>query len=116
VALCAGNTVDGFYNSGIVRYLHTTYTDTCSVGTGMSASEQRQERSGLIVQDGALSVSGLTDGLWPFSAFDLSGRVVLIGALQSAAGRTDPVRVSQLSPGLYVLRLPGVTSQVFSVR
>jgi hypothetical protein len=116
LAMTWNNWIDGEYNSGGVRYLHTTYADTCSLGTGMLTVEQSQPTTQLSMEDGSLMINGLQDGVWPYSVLDLSGRVALQGSLQSSTRRSSPIRTTQLGPGLYVLRIPGIAAQVFAIR
>jgi hypothetical protein len=115
VAMCVGNTVDGQFNSGVVRYLHTTYDDTCSVST-LGMSELPHANATAFVANDQLMVNGLADGPSPYSMADLTGRRILHGKLLCAGGRCQPIALGGIAEGAYLLQLPARAAIRFVVR
>lgn len=116
VALCAGNTVDGQYNSGVVRYLHTTYNDTCSLSTGMAIAERPGQAFTAYVEHGQLHVAGLGTGPCSYSIIAPSGQTVREGRLLADGGHCEPIPIGTLGPGVYLLRIIGRGAVRFTVR
>ena len=96
--------VDGQATSGGVRYLHTTYDDTCSLPTGMGVEVHSPRVATVFVEHGQLRVSGLPDGTLPYSIVDLSGRVLQQGRVACQGSQCAPIALGVLSHGAYMVR------------
>lgn len=103
LAMCNNNTVDGQDISGGVRYLHPTYDDTCSLGTGMAINEWPAELFAAYAEHSQLQVTGLRDGTSSYSIIAPSGQTVRAGQVLAGGGRCEPVPISALRPGVYLL-------------
>ncbi|MBK6341445.1 MAG: hypothetical protein IPF41_02350 [Flavobacteriales bacterium] len=113
VALCAGNTVDGQYNSGVVRYLHTTYNDTCSLSTGMAIAERLLNPLRLMLW--MASCVCRVKGWASVSIIAPSGQSVRAGQVLTGGGRCAPIPIGTLGPGVYLLRITGCGAVRFTV-
>ncbi|MBL7982225.1 MAG: hypothetical protein JNL52_10515 [Flavobacteriales bacterium] len=107
LAMTWNNWIDGEYNSGGVRYLHTTYADTCSLGTGMSVNELSEPPIAVNIEHGQLQLIGLPDGRFNYSLVDQAGRELLQGSLLSISGRSNALSTHRLASGVYVIRVGG---------
>lgn len=105
LAMTWNNWIDGEYNSGGVRYLHATYDDTCSLGTGMAINEWPAEPFAAYAEHSQLQVTGLRDGTSSYSIVAPSGQTVRAGQVLAGGGRCEPVPISSLRPGVYLLRV-----------
>ena len=101
--MCGNQIIDGDTNTGGVRYLHTTYADTCSLNTGIGTASAL-EGSVIIVSDDGVEVLHLPDGKTSYTIIDAAGRVIRSGILASHGGRSTRIAISDLAEGLYVLR------------
>ncbi|MBL8001689.1 MAG: hypothetical protein JNL05_06995 [Flavobacteriales bacterium] len=101
--MCGNQIIDGDTNTGGVRYLHTTYADTCSLTTGVNALAPPAEAA-IIVSDEGVEVLHLPDGRISYSIIDAAGRVVRSGSMASNGGRSSVITTGDLATGLYVLR------------
>lgn len=96
--------VDGQATSGGVRYLYTTYNDTCSLATGTGISHQVEQAFAAVADYDHIQVTGLQDGPWSYVLLDALGRAVQNGLLAVTGGRST-VPLPGLKGGAYIIRL-----------
>lgn len=103
-AMCGNNWIDGEYNTGGVKYLHTTYGDTCSVPTSIPPTALREALS-ISVEDGLLRVNGLYADV-SYRIMDSIGRSVVSGRIGSTNQGAATVPIGDLAPGHYLFSTP----------
>ncbi len=112
-AMCGNNWIDGQYNSGGVKYLHTTYGDTCSLPTSVAPTPTTPHTASVVYSDGAWQVQSLPDGPADFTLLDATGRVLAAGTLRSSGARSQALPFKASAPGVHVLLLRDGTALRF---
>jgi hypothetical protein len=103
-AMCGNNWIDGEYNTGGVKYLHTTYGDTCSVPTSIPPTALREALS-ISVEGGLLRVNGLYADV-SYRIMDSIGRSVVSGRIGSTNQGAATVPIGDMAPGHYLFSTP----------
>lgn len=96
--------VDGQTTTGGVRYLHTTYDDTCSLGAGSLVPELSVAPLSVMLDQERLSIIGLV-GANSLILLDATGRIHARTQVQAVGGQAAQLPIAGMATGIYILQL-----------
>ena len=105
-----GVTADGIASNGAAKFIGSTFQEQCSTVEIQDPPTPEGSFRVASLEPGVVSLLGLADGPHEVRIYDPEGRLVVAKQVNSAAGRSDHVRLSQCVSGLYVIRVDGTHS------
>jgi hypothetical protein len=109
-----GATIAGEPVGYMARFVGPDPTEQCALATAVPEPTSGAGFSVSTTADHAALITGLSEGPHPYAFYDAQGRLVDQGLLRATAGEAR-IRLPEVVPALYVLRIGGHAAQVLQL-